>query len=313
MNFAKALEAFFQDNQVHARPGRTSFVMTCLNPACAKEQHLWVRKSNGRAICFRCNERWDWRGVVAATARCSRGEAHAVLFGEGGGDNLEKYDDPFALQAETRSKDKPVALGWDMVPAEESEAAMAYLASRNVQPQKIVDFDVRWNGTMGAVVFPVRMDGVLYGWQARRVAPEEGQLRLISSNPFNKSHFLLNYDRARHMPGLAVLEGPFDTANGDVVPGIGGVGTLGKGVSMEQIALILRSDAEKLYIGLDPDAFEQVYELVDLLGLRKQVFRPRVPAHRSDFGECLVAEVTEAYKLALPMSGQVDVLDVYFK
>jgi hypothetical protein len=313
MQLARELTSFLDDHGVHYKTGRSSLITTCINPACGKEEHMWVRRSTGRSICYKCNERWDWRGLVSTIARVTRNEAYGVLFGFGAGDELAgSYEDPFTALAVEIRKDKPITFGLDMLPAETSEEALAYLESRHVQPQQVLDFDIKWNGSMRSVIFPVCRDGVMYGWQGRRVKPDLGQLKTIST-VFNKSNFLMNWDRAKLQNGIAVVEGPFDCTSADVEPGVGAAATLGKGLSQEQINMLLKSPAERLYIGLDPDAFEEVYELVGMLGLSKKVFRVRVPEHRADFGECLAPEVTEMYKKALPMTGQSDVLEVYFR
>jgi hypothetical protein len=278
---------------------------------------MWIRRRNGRAICFRCGSKWSWRALVSKIARVSMQDAYAVLFGEGAGDELEApmengLFDEREEEDSGEKTDRPILIGPDFVGIELSPRGLDYLIRRGVtDPGTILAFDIRYHAMMDAVVFPIRHNGVTYGWQARKIAPQEGELRLISSR-FNKSHFLLNYDRARIQKRLIVVEGPFDCAHTDV-QGYGSVASLGKGVSLDQIDLILRSEAEELYLGLDPDASEEVYELVDLIGLKKRVYRARPPEHREDFGEATMSEVEESMRVARPMVGATDVLEVFFK
>jgi hypothetical protein len=313
------LETFFAENGVGFRKGGSSFVLDfCVNPACKKEKHMYCRRSSGRTVCFKCGAKYDWRGLIAQISGCDRNDAFGVLFGGGAGEELSEGDrwdgDVFAATPgqEEAKPDKPMILGLDFPPVDVSPEGLAYLASRNVGAKQILAYDIRWNGSMRAVVFPVKRENSVYGWQARRIAPEEGQLRLISSR-FNKSKFLLNWDRASKERALVVVEGPFDCVSADVVDGVGGVATLGKGVSLDQIGLVLSSQAEEIYLGLDPDAYEEIYELAGVIGLRKRVLRARIPAGRGDFGESLPGEVEASFRSAIPMMNPADYLEVHFK
>jgi hypothetical protein len=317
MHFAQAIEAFLSDHDIRFNPGKQSLITTCINPACAKEDHMWIRRSNGRTICFRCNERWDWRGLVSVIARVNRSEAHSVLFGFGAGDEFalsaEERRDPFAPVEEVEKKDRPIKLPIDMPSAKTCTDALVYLKGRNVGWNQIDDFDIRWNEAMRAVVFPVRKGGVLYGWQARKIAPKPDEMRLISLSGFYKAHFLLNWDRAILRPAICVVEGPFDGVAADATEDVGGVATLGKGVSQEQVKLLLEAPARELFIGLDPDAYAEMFELIEMLGLRKTLRRALPPPHREDFGECLPDETRQVYNNASVVTGRVDWLEVHFK
>jgi hypothetical protein len=310
-----ALESFLNANGFDYKKSSSSFILNnCPNSMCRKERHTYVRCSSGRTICFKCGSKWDWKGLVAVLARTDRNRSYSILFGgvgdecsdEWSGDILSEHD------VEGVKPDKPISFGIDFIPVEESAEGLNYLSSRNINAQGIVNYDIRWHGTMQAVVFPIVKGGITYGWQARKIAPEPGELRLISSR-FNKSRFLLNWDRASKETDLIVVEGPFDSVCSDVVDGVGSVATLGKGVSLDQIEMILQSKAERIYLGLDSDAFEEIYDLANLIGLRKKVLRACVPAGRADFGESLPEEVRESIKTARPMNNPSDYLEVFFK
>jgi hypothetical protein len=313
-----ALESFFGDNGIGFRKGSSSFILNfCLNPGCRKEKHMYVRKTSGGSICFKCGTKWDWRGVVAAVAGVDRKVAYSVLYGDGAGDDYAEdwSGDIFDVTSEglpEQKPDKPILLGMDFPSVVVSEEGLSYLLSRNVDTHHLFDFKIRWNGTMNAVVFPIFRDGIIYGWQARKIAPAPGELRLISSR-FNKSKFLLNWDRAKEEKALIVTEGPFDCVAADAVKGIGAVATLGKGISIDQIDLMLKSRAEEIYIGLDRDAFEEMYELANVIGLRKKILRAQVPEGRDDFGESLPSEVERSIKTAVPMVNPSDYLEVNLK
>lgn len=315
MALAERLKSFL-DEKISYYETKKSYVTKCLNPGCGKSDHFYIRKSNGRSICFKCGTKMGWQGIVSRLAGVSYEAAYGLIFGGGAGDTVALPMDPdlFSIKDEDKNeKDIPIQMGLDFFPVETSEEALFYIfGKRGVEdPRLIVDYDIRFQRAMNAVVFPVKRDGIVYGWQARKIAPKEGELRLISS-VFNKSHFLLNWDRASRCKKMILVEGPFDCLHVDV-PGYGAVASLGKGVSLDQTQLILASQAQEIYLGLDPDASREFYDIVNRLGLSKKCFLIEPPKHRSDFGESSVAEVMEAIQRAIPVSGKADVLSVYFK
>lgn len=313
MSLASKLKQFL-DDRVSYYETKKSYVSSC--PVCGKADHFYIRKSNGRSICFKCGKKFNWRGLVGQLANIPSIKAHEFLFGEGGGDFIESpLDlDLFSKREEEEVElDRPIQMGLDFFPVEHSEDGLQYLLKRGVvRPDLIFGYDIRFHHAMNAVVFPIKRDGVLYGWQARKVAPKENELRLISASQFNKSHFLLNWDRAVQSKKLILVEGPFDCVHVDL-PGYGAVASLGKGVSLDQIQMILSSPAEEVYLGLDPDASREFYEIVNRLGLSKRCYLVSPPKHRSDFGEATAEEVRESIRVAIPVSGRADVLSVYFK
>lgn len=306
------LETFLDKQGKHFSHGPQSFVSDCM--ACGKESHMYIRKEDGQTICFKCGTTWNWRGLVATISGCNVEDAWNVLFGPGAGDQLHKLNIHLGnIETDiTEKKDKPMALPLDFFPVQNSEAGMEYLRSRGVCENLIDDYEIRFHTPMNAVVFPVFMDGSTYGWQARRIAPKEGEIRLISAKGFKKANFLLNYDIAKEKKDIILTEGPFDCLHTDV-DDYGAVCSFGKLVSFKQIKLILDSKAENVYLGLDSDAARQVYQILKKIGEDKRVFRMRPPEHREDFGEATPDEVREAIRTAHPIQSHVDLLEVHFK
>ena len=309
--FEKRLEAFLIDYGMNLKPTKRSWISDCLNPACGKEAHMYIQKKDGQSVCFKCGFKWHWTALVSVISRVSRKEAWEVIFGSGAGDRPLALDpDLFSSMMEEKEKiDVPIVIGPDFIPVTNCLAALEYLHKRGVGMQAIFDYDLRYNGSMNAVIFPIYRDGKSYGWQARKINPEPGELRMISYS-FNKSRFLLNYDRAKTADKIVLVEGPFDCVHCDV-SGFGSVASLGKGVSQDQIGLILNSSAKDVYIGLDPDAFIEMYEVVSCIGLNKRVHRMAPPKHREDFGECTHDEVVESMESAILISGK-NYLEAYF-
>lgn len=319
MSLAGTLQRFLDQYGVEYHSGKRAFVTSCLSPSCGKEDHCYIWKSDGGAICFRCGKKWRLRWVIAAIARCPAEQSYSIFFGNGAGDEILKELDPKMFEPvdveDPGSKSEPeVYLGPDFPPVYCSERGLLYLVKRGIEDEQSVhDFDLRYHAMMDAVVFPIKKDGAVYGWQARRIDPKDGELRMIS-HVFAKSKFLLNWDHARKYQKVVLVEGPFDCLHVDLKGyGYAGVASLGKGVSRDQIKLILDMPAKEIFIGLDPDAFEEVYEVVGRLGLGKKLFRVKPPEHRKDFGECTEEETLNALLTSQQVSGPSDFFELFFK
>lgn len=294
---------------------KKSFVTDC--PACGKEEHTYVRKSDGRTICFKCGRKWGILYFVAWLTNTDEKAAFEFFYGVGAGDQLLKPLDFEILFGQKEDgeevKISPISLGGDFIGIENSVDAVSYVVSRGItDSDRIMAYDLRYHYLMNAVVFPVKLDGKIYGWQARRIAPKEGELRLISAAGFNKAEFLLNYDRAKNSQKLIITEGPFDCMKVDIY-GMGAVCSFGKQISQSQIKLLLDSQAESIYVGLDPDAFLEMYDVVSRLGNSKKIYRVLPPKGRKDFGECSEHEVHDAVQNAVQITSPSDYLELYFK
>ena len=317
-SFTARMQYVLDSHSVSYKAGRQSFITRCLNSGCRKEDHFYIRKSDGRSICFRCGFKANWRKIVSLICGGDFKEADSIIH-SGGADGRglpeDLFRDPLDIEEDLpeESRDERMVFGPDFVSIEKSPGAVAYLASRGVKnPAIILRYDLRYQSGMNAVVFPIRRDGVLYGWQARKIAPLPNELRLLTSVGLKKSRFLLNWDHAKTFDDLILVEGPFDCLKVDV-PGFGAVASLGKGVSLSQIKMILDASFSRIYLGLDPDAFAEVYEIVSRFGLRKRIFRVLPPEGRGDFGECSEPEVLRAIDSAREVEARSDWLEAYFK
>ena len=332
--FSKKLKDYLDSNGIKYNNGKQSYITACVSPSCGKDDHMYIRKSNGQSICFKCGSRWNWRKLVAAISRCNYSEAYQVFFGKGAGEELgEDLHLDLNLEQETEKAPQPIYLGPDFVPFQKSPAALKYLESRGVTNLELLSkYDVRYHLVMDAIVFPVfgkyevrepysgshNKDGLMYigdsvglfGWQARKINPEEGSPRLLTKKSFDKSKFLLNYTNTMDCKKLILVEGPFDCLHVDL-EGYGAVASLGKSVSLDQIRLLLDHPANEIYLGLDDDAASEVYEIVDKLSLKKRVFRIKPPEPYDDFGETPMVEVYESIDRAINTTALF--LEVYLK
>jgi hypothetical protein len=315
-----ALKDFLEAKGIELSDGNPkSWVADCISPSCGKEKHMYIRRRSGAAICFRCGTKWGWKQLVAELEDCLVEESWSIVFGRGAEGKVDEWSEEIEFgdtwEDEDEAPEKPFTFGIGFQPLEASERGLAYMASRGcLDPNLIVQFDMKWSRTLDSVVFPVKRNGVTYGWQARKVELKDGDLkpgdlRLLSMTGMNKSKHLLNYDYARTT--IAVAEGPFDAFK-LCMGGLGGVCSFGKQVSRAQVKLILDSPATSVYVAIDPDAVEAATRLIDLLGNSKKVLRIFPPEGRKDFGACTVEEVRQAVADAQEISSPSDRLEAFF-
>jgi len=284
----------FEKAEISPRENQKSFILDC--PECGKRNHCYVRKESGFAKCFKCLASWNFYSLAAALMGVRVSDVEKRL----GQASAEMIPDPWPKKREREDDlpSRPILLGMDFVPAENSDAALSYLLSRGMTPEKMVYYDVRYHAAMHAVVFPIVRDGITYGWQARRIPPlKDEKMRLLTMAGVDKGRFLLNWDRASKHDRIVLVEGPFDCVKADQ-PGYGAVASMGKGVSDEQVNMIL-SVARQVYIGVDKDATEQAEELCSrFLQAGVEVYRLLPPDGRGDMGECTDQEAQEALEKA---------------
>lgn len=317
MDLEIKLKKLIEDKGLDYKETRQSWVVDCINPACGKESHMYIRRKDGMSKCFKCGSSWNWRRLVADLEGCRPSESWNVLFRGQSGNSLNKLEISMEIDPDEvieDPNDEPyIELSKDFVNVEESDKAMEYLQNRGVtDPVSVFSFDLRWHEGMQAVVFPISRDGLVYGWQARKVDPKPDEPRLLTKTGFNKSKHLLNYDNACSMDSIVLVEGPFDCIMVSQA-GYGAVCSFGKEVSQSQISMLLSSGAKKIYVGLDPDAHKEAEKVMDALCLHKQVFRATPPKGRKDFGECSPDEVRQSIQSAIRVESKASNLEILFK
>lgn len=320
MDLEAKLKKFIEDKGIDYKETRQSWVIDCISPACGKESHMYVRRRDGLAKCFKCGSGWNWRRFVADLEGCKPSESWNVLFKGQSGNSLNNLD----INLETQiyddyhfvsEDDEPyIELSNDFQYVDKSDAGMEYLCQRGVtDPKTILALDIRWHEGMQAVVFPISRNGLTYGWQARKINPKPDEPRLLTKTGFNKSKHLLNYDNAKDVDSIVLVEGPFDCAKIVQAGFSGAVCSFGKEVSQKQIEMLIRSNAKRIYVGLDPDAYKEADKVMDALLMFKEVFRVNPPNSKKDFGECSVSEIQFAVDNATKIESKASNLEILFR
>jgi hypothetical protein len=144
--------------------------------------------------------------------------------------------------------------------------AAVYLFRRGFDLQELASrylvcysFTGEYEDVIGRIVFPIRENGKMVGWQARRVGDvEEDRLdgtvapKYFTCPGFQKSRYLYGAEHAVESPVIAVVEGATDCW----AAGPGAIALLGKTVSADQaskLCQLLRQHSRPVALALDPD------------------------------------------------------------
>ena len=280
------LEAFINEAGLSYKTTSKSFIFDC--PLCQKKDRLYLRKADGRFICWKCATTNRFQGApefaLEALTGTSLKRIREALYGSSHYQaslalniTLDAFNDELGpLDDELEGYQDFQELTWPYhclpLSARASLDGENYLVSRGVPISIAMLYGIRYSPERRSVVFPVEIGKKLVGYQYRTIDPTlvtkpDGTpvelLKTVSSldNPRAKCVMFSN----RLTSDFAVLcEGPFDALKAHMVGG--NIASMGKKVSQHQIELLLRSGIKKLYIALDPDAAEEINPLLKRIG-----------------------------------------------
>lgn len=326
---AAVLAQFIKDSGLKLA-GQTSisYVFDC--PKCGGKKKLYLRKRDGRFVCWVCKETENYQGrpefaladllgqpvKVVAARLYGRSDIPVELFLD------VKIDDFFGDDEEVDEDAQELpSLFWPLdyypITDPKAERGAAYLEGRGIPVDIAAQYDIRYAPVERRVIFPVASGADLYGWQGRLVIPttyvddagiEHEMLKIKGSTGLPRERMVMFADRLKGQDHALLGEGPVDAIKAHFVGG--NISPMGKAVSHEQVRLILRAGIKKLYLGLDPDAAEEVQRLVhdyfDDVELYQLVARVNGAKEKPDLGAMPFADVTELYRGAEPvMAGQI--------
>lgn len=304
------LKQLLQEQGLKYDQTSVSYVFTC--PKCASKKKLYMRKRDGRFVCWKCKETENYQGRPEyALADLLGWPVKVVRSKLYGGDHIQvdifldvRLADFFGDDEELDEEAVQVpTTSWpaEYYPIDDEFATRGadYLRSRGILIPQAADWGVHYSPVKRRVVFPVQADGKLYGWQERTVLPKEtieehNIPKILSSTGIPRDRTLMFADNLRGSSHAILTEGPIDAMK--CGPCGGAVAAMGKAVSTRQVELLIYAGVRKLYLGLDPDAAEEIQRLVRL--------------YNSDFElYSLVAPVKGAKEK--PDLGAMDYRDVY--
>lgn len=322
------LREFLRESGLKFEEHAKSYVFTC--PRCQKKRKLYIRKSDGRFVCWYCKETDNYQGrpeyALADLLGVSVRQVSTRLYGEGNAQVdlfldlrvTDFFGDDEEVDADASP---PPLLTWpfDYHPIEAPESARGaeYLRGRGVPLWVAKQYGIRYCPPRRRVVFPVQShgallgwhdpeEGMVHGWQERTVLPhkfldQEGNEReipkILSSTGIPRERTLMFADRLTGSDHAVLAEGPIDAIKAHFCGG--NVSPMGKAVSPGQMKLLLRAGVKRIYLGLDPDAAEETQRLVrdhfDDVELYTMAARVKGAEEKPDLGAMDFADVYELF------------------
>ena len=323
MPFTQAkLVRYIKDLGLNYKETSRSFIFSC--PCCGGKQKLYLRKEDGRFICFRCKEENGMSGKVeyalVELTDLSLKEIKSALYG----DSLVKSTNYLDLQLTdfwTESEEEPLIdieeplkeMQWPYwaidIRSRGAKLGADYLNSRGISADLAGSYGVRYSALNRAVMFPVLSNNKLYGWQYRTIDKTRylTNNRIVettkawSSTNLPKNKMFMFADKLVDSPHAVITEGPIDGLKADKFGG--NVASMGKEIGMAQVATILRHGIKKVYSGLNPDAFAEIGPLMQKLGNDVNVFKVNIPIRKGvkDLGDLSIDEAFEVISKAEPI------------
>lgn len=306
-----ALKKYLLDNDIDFHESNISYIMKC--PKCSKPDKLYIRKNDGRFICWVCAGTDNFRGKPEYALNELTGESFGKLRNILYGNEIPKA----SLHLEVNIKDfwsegedeiseesflKPVHWPLNFYPIDHpwSVKGVEYLATRGISIDHARNYGIRYCPEKLRIVFPVSWNGILYGWQARLTVAHEWLNRdltkvsipkAITSEGLLKEQIVMFADRLTGQDHCVLTEGPISAIKAELCGG--NVATMGKAVSAAQIQLIRNSGIQRIYLALDPDAAAETTKLVHTLASEMEVYT-MIPK-RGDLGDMTFVEVYDLF------------------
>ena len=288
-----------------------SFIFNC--PCCGGKQKLYIRKEDGKFVCFRCKEENGMSGNVeyalVELTDLSLKEIKSALYG----DSLIKSTGFLDLKlVDFWSEEEEDVIGevdeplkpmqwpyWAIsIVANGAKAGADYLLKRGIPTELANFYGIRYSAERRAIMFPVYSGNLLYGWQYRtidqtRYLTDTGiveSTKAWSSKNLPKNKLFMFANRLANSNHAVITEGPLDAMK---CHGFGGnVAGMGKEIGAAQVKTILRHGIKRVYSGLDPDAFAELGPLLKKLGEDVEVYKVDVPIRKGvkDLGDLSLEE-----------------------
>lgn len=291
-----------------------SFILSC--PRCLKKDKLYIRKTDGRFACWVCKERDGFQGApeYALTELTGKtiSELQRLLYGletAHGAVSLDlditDFFDEESEEIQLQNTLPEVMENPDFrdLDSEWGAPGLSYLESRGIPLAVAQEYGIKYWPGRSRVVFPVRSQGRLLGWQSRYIKPTEyideetGEVvkipKALTYEGLKKEQALMFADRITGDHAI-LAEGPIDAIKAHLCGG--NVASLGKAVSQTQLNLLKFSGITKLYLGLDPDAAIEAQKLVSRLSGDLELYDMRPPS--GDLGAMSFEQVYELYRSA---------------
>jgi len=308
----RELELFISNHNItpESENGR-SYVFDC--PSCGGKRKLYIEKETGRSICFK-----------AADSSCPKSGspvyALSLITGLHASDISKELFDHDTVLKETISFDQPnktqssdelqpatgADLPLDFTPIYDPSSidGVLYLESRGITRDLMIKYGLMYSPIMRRVIFPIVMNGKLYGWQGRAIDKVDKGFRMYNMPGRWKTKTLMFYSNLEKSEYAILAEGPISALKFAKAGGF--VASMGKEIDDAQLDLIRSSSAKRIYLALDRDAKDKVQLIASKMRDPRlgemECYMIEIPSHRDDFGDCTYEECEQAFKEAQPVN-----------
>lgn len=272
-------------------PRSHEYLLVCPRPDCGSDRLRWRHEPGVKMtwICWGCRRTGNTLDLIMLLERTDIDGALAYVYGDYvGGDAPTVLQQVARIAAPARVElDRLPVIGYphgfervDIYSPVHAPAADYLLRERGMRPEDIAAWGIgyaRVGRLARYVIFPCFMDGGLVYWQGRatwdppRGLTKDQRKAWIKATRYRKTlnpwsedphattaeQVLFNYDRARAEPHVVVVEGPIDA----VKVGPHAVALLGKVASETKVERLLRMNASRYTVYLDPGAEERAKAL----------------------------------------------------
>lgn len=309
-DYAQALEAIVKDSGLLVNKTTRSWIFNC--PKCSKPK-LYFLKSRPKFVCWKCADIFGFRGKAEfGLAELLGQDIDAVrrkLYGtdiqlEASLDLSWDADEELDEEGEVVAEFTPFFWPHNFHPIEHhwSKRGQDYLAGRGVPLDIAVQYGIRYSPGKQAVAFPFQVGEYLLGWQERLIIPTEyytdqGLVVLPKNHnpPGMPKDSLLGFVDRIQGDWAVLTEGPVTSLH--CHPCGGNIWLGGKNWSDQQIQLLKNAGVRKLYIALDPDAYQASNNLIDAYWRDFELY-DMVPRFKGDWGDVGFDQAYQAFKTA---------------
>ena len=249
---------------------------------------------------MKCDTSFSPAAIIVSLTGCPWGEAYDIL------DSKPLVNAPNKLLFDEKGPCRPrkekiqhIALPANFFRSQSEYArpGVQYLLNRGCWMFTMDYYRIHYCPSMKRVIFPLWHDGGYVGWQGRDISGE-ADLRYMTSKGFSKSKYLMgheNINKDANYDHVILTEGPVDCMRVAFLRNA--VCSMGKIISRNQIELLRNlPKVKKIYLALDPDAFDVFDAVATELKPEKEVYLMQPPEGRKDFGECTDEEIMKAFK-----------------
>lgn len=305
-----------ENSGISYRQNSQSFIFVC--PRCNKKDKLYIRKTDGRFVCFVCAEgegKFKGKGEFALTEllQLPLGEVQRRLYGESfTGKMIEDllqlqlydfYGDDDEIEEDVTGTLPTLLWPLDFFTIDDPRSArgLKYLEEERGIPLALAKtYNLRYCPSQRRVIFPVEVRGRLIGWQARSIMPsgwgewtdKEGAIhttpKILGNKGLRREIALMYGDKLNGSEHAVICEGPIDGIKAHLCGG--NAVTMGKAVSDAQLKAIAYSGVKRVYLALDPDAAAEMDRICRALG-HLELYHLLPLRGRKDLGEMTPEEV----------------------